>query len=193
MEGKRAALQESARAVFTEKGFKDASIGEITQRAGLAVGTFYLYFESKEKLFIQLLLEENERLKRSILSALDLTRAPLEVIRQTLALNQEGMRSSPILREWYNKSVFDKIEQAYREQNGVEAVHFMYDTFLTLVETWQAQGRMRSDIDSRTIMTIFAALVNVDTHKAEIGLEHFPQLLDVMTELIVNSLTGGAG
>jgi len=48
---------------------------------------------------------------------------------------------------------------------------------------------MRSDIPAKKIMLMFAALVNIDTHKDEIGLEHFPELLDMMTELLINSLT----
>ena len=36
---------------FGERGFSDTSIVGITQRAGVALGTFYTYFDSKEALF----------------------------------------------------------------------------------------------------------------------------------------------
>jgi len=39
------------------------------------------------------------------------------------------------------------------------------------------------------IMLIFAAIINVDTHKEEIGIEYFPELLNLMTELIMKVLT----
>ncbi|MNL81935.1 hypothetical protein D3C87_2091850 [compost metagenome] len=48
---------------------------------------------------------------------------------------------------------------------------------------------MRSDIDSKMIMMVFAAITSVDTHKEEIGLDYFPQLLEVMTELVMKGLT----
>jgi hypothetical protein len=101
----------------------------------------------------------------------------------------QGMQSSPILKEWYNKSVFDKIEKIYRDENGITAVDFMYDTFLELVEKWQAEGKMRDDIDSKKIMMIFVAIINIDTHKEEIGLEYFPELLEHITELVFIGLT----
>jgi AcrR family transcriptional regulator len=44
---KRAALLEAAEAVFVERGITRATIDEITARAGVAKGTFYLYFSSK--------------------------------------------------------------------------------------------------------------------------------------------------
>ena len=40
----------AASALFVEKGIGSVSIADITTRAGLAKGTFYLYFESREAL-----------------------------------------------------------------------------------------------------------------------------------------------
>ncbi|MNE94585.1 hypothetical protein D3C80_1925700 [compost metagenome] len=71
----------------------------------------------------------------------------------------------------------------------MQAVDFMYDSFLEIVRQWQAEGKMRSDIDSKMIMMVFAAITSVDTHKEEIGLDYFPQLLEVMTELVMKGLT----
>ena len=44
-------LLEAAAAEFGERGFHEAAITGITQRAGVALGTFYTYFESKEEVF----------------------------------------------------------------------------------------------------------------------------------------------
>ena len=44
-------LLEAAEIEFGEKGFHHAAISGITYRAGVALGTFYTYFESKEEIF----------------------------------------------------------------------------------------------------------------------------------------------
>jgi AcrR family transcriptional regulator len=44
-------LLEAAAKEFGQRGFHEAAITGITQRAGVALGTFYTYFESKEELF----------------------------------------------------------------------------------------------------------------------------------------------
>ena len=44
-------ILDAARAEFGERGFSDSSIVGITQRAGVALGTFYTYFDSKEAVF----------------------------------------------------------------------------------------------------------------------------------------------
>lgn len=44
-------ILDAAEAEFGEKGYHDGSIAEITRRAGVALGTFYVYFDSKETVF----------------------------------------------------------------------------------------------------------------------------------------------
>ena len=47
----REKLLQAAEIEFGEKGFHEAGISGITYRAGVALGTFYTYFESKEEIF----------------------------------------------------------------------------------------------------------------------------------------------
>lgn len=189
MEDKKSIIYNCAKELFSKKGFKDTNISEITQKAGIAVGTFYNYYPSKEKLFMDIFIDENAKLKRHCIRSLDLSKSPLEIVKQMLALNAEGLNTNPILNEWNNKAVFSRIEQLYREENGIQAVDFIFDSFHDLVKEWQAQGKIRKDIDSKMIMMMFAAIINIDTHKEEIGLEYFPELLNHLTELIMKGLT----
>ncbi len=190
MEDKKVQLYSCAKELFSLKGFKDTAVSDITKAAGMAVGTFYNYYPSKEKLFMDIFLEENAKLKKACLESLDLSGEPFSVIRQMMMLNVAGIKANPILKEWYNRGVFDKIEQIYRQENGLQAVDFLYDSFLSLINQWQTEGKMRGDIDSKMIMMIFAAIINIDTHKEEIGLNYFPELLETMTELVMKGLTG---
>ena len=47
----RRKILDAAEAEFGEKGFHEGSVSGITQRAGVALGTFYTYFESKDEIF----------------------------------------------------------------------------------------------------------------------------------------------
>ena len=49
MADKRAALLDAAEAVLVEQGLVGATVDQITARAGVAKGTFYLYFRSKDE------------------------------------------------------------------------------------------------------------------------------------------------
>lgn len=188
MEDTKAIIYDCAKVLFSTKGFKDTNISEITKQAGIGVGTFYNYYSSKEKLFMDIFLEENAKMKQACFQSLDLEQHPMKVVGRMLELNVKGTKSNPILREWYNRSVFEKLEQVYREEHGVDSVDFLYDSFLELITLWQEQGKIRKDIDSRMIMMVFASVINIDTHKEEIGIEYFPELLHLMTELIMKGL-----
>lgn len=185
---KKAEILKSGRELFKIKGFKNTNVSEITKLAGMATGTFYNYYSSKDKLFMDIFLEENIKLKEFILGKINLEAHPLEVIGTIMHLNMEGMRSNPILKEWYNCDVFNRIEQVYLEENGSKHVDFIYDDFTEVIKTWQSQGKIRKDIKTEMIMAIFSALINIDTHKNEIGLQYFPQVLEYLAEFIMKGL-----
>jgi len=53
----RDSLLRAAEAVIGEVGFAAASIADNTRRAGIAQGTFYIYFQSKDEVFRELVIE----------------------------------------------------------------------------------------------------------------------------------------
>ncbi len=57
------AILDAAAAEFGEKGFHESSIVSITIRAGVALGSFYTYFESKEALFKALVGDMSGRVR----------------------------------------------------------------------------------------------------------------------------------
>ena len=51
----RARIVAAGRSVLEEYGYFETSVGEITRRADVALGTFYRYFENKDELCLELL------------------------------------------------------------------------------------------------------------------------------------------
>ena len=176
MEDKKAALYDCARELFASKGFKDTNVADITKKVGYSVGTFYNYYASKDKLFVEIMERETEQMMQCILSKLDMDDDPVLLIKRLLALNMEGMLANPILRQWYNPEVSGKIERLYRDEGALQNLDFLYRDFLKLVRQWQQQGRMRADIQSDMIMALFGAIIRIGYHKEEIGLQYFPAL-----------------
>lgn len=188
MKDKKLQIYESGKELFSSKGFKDTNIAEITKEAGMATGTFYNYYTSKDQLFMEIFLNENQILKKHILKSVDLDAHPEKVMNEMMILNVQGMMTNPILKEWYNRDVFNKIEQVYRDENGLEHVDFLYDSFIEVVKKWQLEGKFRNDISAELIMAIFSALINIDTHKDEIGLQYFPQVVEYLAQFTMKGL-----
>lgn len=185
---KKAELFRCGRQMFSEYGFKETSVAAIAKAAGLATGTFYLYYESKEALFLDVYNEENIQLKKHILSEVDLTSDPMGTIQRIMQLNYEGILANPILREWYNRDVFSKIEKSFRETNSLNHVNFLYGDFIEIIRGWQNNGLLRKDIQPEMIMAMFHALIVVETHKEEIGIEFFPELIEQLALFTMREL-----
>lgn len=58
-------LLDAAAGEFGEHGFHEASISSITRRAGVALGSFYTYFDSKDAIFRALVSDMSEAVKQA--------------------------------------------------------------------------------------------------------------------------------
>ena len=86
----RQAILDAARAVFGELGYDTATVRDIIRRTGLAAGTFYNYFRSKEEVFAALADEGAARFN-PILKALRSQGQTFEVfVEQAIAAANNG-------------------------------------------------------------------------------------------------------
>lgn len=65
----RQRLLDAAEAAFGSRGYFETSIVDITRRARVALGTFYIYFPSKRAILTELVRERNHDLRRTIQEA----------------------------------------------------------------------------------------------------------------------------
>ncbi len=65
----RRLLLEAAERIFAEVGYHDASIVKITESAGVGQGTFYLYFDGKKRIFDEVVLDLNARVRLAMTEA----------------------------------------------------------------------------------------------------------------------------
>lgn len=189
MEDKKADIFHCAKQAFSARGFKDTNISDITKMVGIGVGTFYHYYLSKEKLFWEIYMKENEELKRSIIESVDPNGEPIMILKEVMRLNLEGMNSNPILKQWYNRDLFGKLEKEFYEQGGIEEIHkFMNSGTMELIKKWKTEGKIRNDLDDDFILALLNSIPYVEIHKEEIGIHHFPQILDYLAEFVMKGL-----
>lgn len=68
---KRRQILEGAQDVFLRMGFDAASMNDITREAGVSKGTIYVYFNSKEDLFVALCEHYRDTMFRELIEKLD--------------------------------------------------------------------------------------------------------------------------
>ena len=78
---KRQALKTAAYNVFSKKGYKETGISEIAKQAGVAVGSFYNYYNNKEAIFLDVYVEENDRVRQAMMDDIDWQQDLVKLVR----------------------------------------------------------------------------------------------------------------
>ena len=180
----------NARDLFITKGFKNTSIADITGKTGIAVGSFYNFYKSKEALFLDVFIAESNRLNERVVGEVDLDGDPVSVIKEIIFRLFSGAQSNPVLREWFNKEVYQKLERYFQEESRPEnpEYDFSNELFASIICKWQEKGKIRRDMDSGLILAILNSFQYIDLHKDEIGAKYFPEMLERMIEFVVQGL-----
>lgn len=121
----KAKLLAAAEGVFAEQGYQAASIARITERASVAQGTFYLYFESKLDLFEQLVDDLNRRVRKAMRDGAargsNRAEAEREGFREFFAFTAEHPALYRVVREaefvspGAMRAHYERIVEGYRE------------------------------------------------------------------------------
>ena len=143
-------LLDASATEFGEKGFHEASVSSITRRAGVALGSFYTYFDSKDALFRALVADMSENVKSSARAALSEDMSALEIEAAALAafldfasehkeiyrIIDEAEFVDPASYRTHYETIAERI--AGRLKGGAERGEFRDD--LGEVEAWAIMG-----------------------------------------------------
>src|SRR5207248_8803450 len=91
---RRQTILEAAASVFAKHGLDSATIEMIAREAEVAVGTIYLYFSSRDDLFLSLLVERINQLRERYLEIQGKDLAPLDELRDVAAAYLDHIRES---------------------------------------------------------------------------------------------------
>ena len=84
-DGLRDRILAVAERVFSERPFHTVHMDDLARRSGVAKGTLYLYFPGKRELYLAVLFEGMQRLRRRLESRASSSAAPLDRLRATVA------------------------------------------------------------------------------------------------------------
>lgn len=117
-EATRRKLMAAAEAEFGAKGFHIASVSSITTRAGVGQGTFYLYFRTKDEIFVTLVREIGRALRRQMRESVVGARNRIEAARLAFEAFFEFAHRHPGLYRIVQESQFvdDAVYREYYER-----------------------------------------------------------------------------
>lgn len=149
---RRASILDAAHAVFSTKGFDQSKMGDIATRAELSKGTLYLYFKSKDDLFVALSTRTVESLATRFERLVTESSDGLTAIRGMLGTYAETILTDPqmfriMIGRFASGCLIDPDTPSFGPHR--EQVLRLIETFVTAIERGKNDGSMRPDIDPR--------------------------------------------
>lgn len=186
MNDKKTELDQAAYEVFLEKGYKNTNISEIAKRAGIAVGSFYKYYQSKEELFLQTYQKENERVRKQLIDIVHWNEKPVDVIDELFSNTLEYTLNNKILAEWNNPAISEVLHNYYYSESG--ATNYTFHQFLlnTFQERLCQQGY---DADlTKKILKVYDFIYYIDCHITDKDFEGYSETLRTLVKYFMKGL-----
>ncbi len=162
-------LLDAAAKEFGEKGFHEGSISGITRRAGVALGSFYTYFDTKDEVFRALVSDLTARVGQEARQAIDASEGAVESERAALEAFLRFAREHKEIYRIIDESEFVDPESFRRHyQTTAERI-------FARLQQGAATGELRGDLTEAHAwalmgMNVFLGLrfaILSDTHSAE--------------------------
>lgn len=154
---KRHAILEGAVRVFAEKGFFNTTVAEIARAAGVADGTIYLYFKSKDELLLAVFDERMGQLCEQARAAVAGAPSAAEALRRMALVHLSAVQSNPadaavLIVELRQSNVF------VRDAEKPRLVEYL-NIIAGIVRDGQERGEFRPDVHPAAVKrALFGAL-----------------------------------
>lgn len=165
---RRDQIMAAAKEVFARKGFHATTIADIAKRAGLAYGSVYWYFDSKDELFHALMAAEEGALRDHVASALATLGVPAadigheEPLRVAVRATLEFFESDKATVKLLLRDPYAMGERFEKHLGGI------YERFIDDIETFIVAAQERGEVVAappRMVAYTLAALVGQLAHR----------------------------
>jgi TetR/AcrR family transcriptional regulator len=198
-EHRKEEILDAAQKVFFEKGLATATMDEIAEAAELSKGTLYLYYKSKEDMYLAVMMRGMEVLYKvyePIVASEDSTIQKLvkfgDTYKEFFCSHRNFFRMFHFLQApYFHKQVSEEMRQACSVESRK-----MWDLVIGLLRRGMEEGAFRSDLNPVEVAIILwssatALLLRVDSEgeawkeRMNIDLEH---VLETSNKLLFESI-----
>ena len=181
-------LLEVAYRFFIDKGFKSTSIEDITSSVGIAKSSFYIFCESKEMLYMELLAREGEQIEKQVwpevMAAKDIYTA-IKTYLNKMAMELE----SKILtqRLIYDLEEYNIVSRKLNPQYiGSESLR----SIVPLMEFIKSRQDSKEiiDEDPSVIAGVLRAALLIGSQKRDLQQYNYVRVRDLLFEAVANQI-----
>ncbi len=181
-------LFEKGKELFSRYGLRKTGIGDLTEAVGIAQGSFYNFYQSKEELYFEIIEQEEQNIKNRLLSDHKLSDKPtVESIRSFLTDAFEMIDESVLMKKLMNGDDYELLVRKLPEDRVAGHIEKDSDILKPVITMWQRQGAIIDD-KPEVIGALLRALFIFTLHKKEIGGDIYPEVLGLLIDLIARGI-----
>lgn len=194
IEARRSQILDAAATVFAEKGFHRTTTKDIASKAGIAEGTIYNYFGSKDALLIGMMsrLAELETLGDELTEALqgDVRDFFVAIFRRRVEHIVEGEKTlQAILPEVL---VNAELRERYYQQFVLRIAEMLEQYIRTRIELGHIR-QVDATLTTRVVQAMFAGLLVLRIFGDEVVVERWEALPELLATIIFDGLRAEGG
>lgn len=184
----RQCLLNKGKELFTQYGLAKTSIDDLVQACGIAKGSFYKFFSSKEELFYIILQNQEEIIGRLIGGHLRENLPPKELISSFLHMAFKLADENPLLQQWFEEGESERILRKVPKHLLKDFAQDHTKKGIAFVQALIQRGVLRKQ-DPEVINGVLHAIMLLRLHKEELNKDLFPKVMDVIIDYIAEGLT----
>jgi AcrR family transcriptional regulator len=176
----RQVLLQAGREQFAAYGMR-ASVDDLVRAAGISKGAFYLFYESKEALLLDLLEQHEAMLQARLLEqVLAPGMSPRDSLRELLRQSLTIRQTDPLLRR-LGPDVLERLARGAPPERAAAMLQADVAIATRFLDHWQAHGTPLA-VDAQVLTGLLRALFFAGLHEAEIGADVYPRVIEALVE-----------
>jgi AcrR family transcriptional regulator len=152
---KKEQIRRAALAVFARRGFHGTTVEDIAQEAGIAKGTVYLYYASKQEILIAIFRRYIDGMLDFVDGLLDSALSVSEILAEFVKRQIDIIREEPDLMRVLSRRSLLALSDG--DERMLEFQRYLLDRIATLLERGKKLGEMRA-LDVRIASCAMLAL-----------------------------------
>ena len=176
----------AARESFLYYGINKTNIADITKAAGIAKGTFYLFFKSKGDIFMKLISDDwtaiHEELDAGYMGKKGDISTPIS---DYIAENRKALLGHPLFSMIYNREAIALISDHTVTEALMDFKQKSDSQLVEIIKSWFEANDIKSDISPEVISGMIRSTSYLNYHKDEIGEEIFDEVISDLIKGII--------
>jgi AcrR family transcriptional regulator len=181
-----ARLLETGRRLFERQGLRKTNVAELAAAAGIGKGSFYLFYPSKEALFMAISDQFETQIKSALERELEALRRggadARTLLRRYFALHFEAFERHPFLALLGDRAELEPLLLRVGPERFAEERERDAAFFAKLIASWQRDGVVDPELDPRAVSALSRAVLALIQGRELIGADDWPGMVELVID-----------